>query len=266
MLKTSIGNIYLKYFDSFPRWERIWKIAQVDFKKRYYNDKFGLLWALINPITQIVLFYFVFTRVFEKQQENFALFLFCGIIMWLSFSQGTSLGLRVLVNKRHLIENIQFNWLDLFSSHMIATLMGLAFNIIAYFITLLLLGVSIGKYFYLFPLVIIAWYLVTAALSIILALIRPVFDDINHIWSIMIMIGFWVSGIFYSGQYFIENHLWFAHLNPFVGIIMNTRACLLENSPIYTQLLFSNVAWGLIMYMIAVFLFKKYSRKIAEKL
>ena len=266
MLKSLIGNFYLRYFGANNRLERIWKIAQVDFKKRYYNDKFGLLWALINPLTQIALYYFVFTKILQRGQDNFALFLFSGIIMWLAFSNATTSAQRVLLDKIYLINNIQFKWLDLFSSHMISVTFGLIFNIVAYLFTLLLLGSSLGEHFYLFPIVLISWFLVTSGVCIILSLVKPIFEDISHIWAIVLMVGLWISGVFFDGTFYLENYVWFSHVNPFVGIILNTRACLLEGHSINMPLLIENLIYGIGLYLIATLLFKKYSKKIIEQL
>ncbi len=265
-MKSLLGKLYLRGFVSNTRIERIWKIAQVDFKKRYYNDKFGLLWALINPLSQIALYYFVFTRIFQRGQDNFVLFLFSGLIIWLAFSQATLLGMKVLVNKIHLIESVQFNWLDLYMSHMISILLGLLFNIAAYLILLFILGVNLGGYVYLFPVVLLTWFFITAGASIILGIIRPIFEDIAHIWSLLLMVGFWVSGIFFSGDFYLSNYNWFAYANPFIGLLLNTRACLLEGNTFYPGFFMVNLIYGFVLYIIAILLFKKYSKKVLEQL
>jgi ABC-type polysaccharide/polyol phosphate export permease len=265
MIKKALGQLYINYCSSNSRLERIWKIAQVDFKKRYYNDKLGLLWALINPMTQIAIYYFVFTKIFQREQENYVLYLFCGILTWLAFSEATKMGSRVLIRKKYLTENIQFNWLDLYLSHMISIMMGLAFNFGAYLVILLLTGASLGKYILLLPVVLLTLFLISSALAITLGLIRPIFDDIVHIWEIALMVGFWVSGIFFSGQFYYDNYPWFVHVNPFVGILLNMRACLLVNNEIYWGLLIENLVVGIILYAIAVQLFKKYAKKVIEK-
>lgn len=266
MIKSILGDFYLKYFDDNNRIERIWKIAQVDFKKKYYNDKFGLLWALINPLTQIALYYFVFVKILNRGQDNFVLFLFAGLIMWFAFSNATILGFKILRQKIYLINNIQFNWLDLYSSHMISTTFGLLFNLVAYFFTLIILGATVGAQFYLFPIVFISWFCITAGVCILLSLLSPIFEDIHHIWSIALMAGLWVSGIFFEGTFYFEDYAWFAYLNPFVGIILNTRACLLEGHEVHMGLLIQNLAYGILLYGLAVFLFKKNAKKVVEKL
>lgn len=266
MRRSSLGSIYLKTIGSSPRLERIWKVAQVDFKKRYYNDKLGLVWALVNPLTQIALYYFVFTRIFERQEENFVLFLFGGLIIWLAFSQATTIGQKLLVNKIHLLESVQFQWIDLYTSHMISISIGLVFNFAAYFILLFLTGASLGTHFYFFPVVLASWFMITSGVSILLGLIRPVLEDIDHIWSLTLMIGLWVTGVFFSGTYYFDNHQWFLYANPFVGLILNTRACLLEGNDMYLDLLIINLVYGIVIYLIGYVLFHKYAKKVTEQL
>ncbi len=265
MLNSLLKPI-ISLFPENNRLERIWKLAQVDFKKRYYNNKLGLLWALINPLTQIAIYYFVFNLLLPNQQENFALFLFSGLIFWIAFSQGTTLGSLVLIQKKYLIENIQFQWLDLYISHMLSVFMGLLFNIAAYLFLMIISGAGLGDYILYFPVVLLTWFLVTAAFSIIIGILRPIIEDVMHFWSLLLMIGFWVSGIFFTITNYIDNGFgWFLHVNPFIGMIQNVRACLLEGNELYFHLLLENLAFGIIVFLISIFLFNRYAHLSIEK-
>ena len=248
------------------RLERIWKIAQVDFKRRYYNDVLGLLWALANPLSQIGIYYFIFTRIFQRSEENYVLYIFCGIIIWLAFAEGTQKGSIILRDKLYLIENIQFNWLDLYISHMIAITFGMAFNFLAYAIISLLYGNTYGDHWFLFPIVLLTWYLFGLGTSIILSMLRPLIEDVIHIWNILLNIGFWASGVFYSGSFFFENYEWFPYINPFIGMILNTRACLLMNNTLYPFWLIYNFVFAVVYVGIAIFLFRKYAKTVTEKI
>lgn len=248
------------------RLERIWKIAQVDFKRRYYNDALGLIWALANPLSQIGIYYFIFTRIFQRKQENYVLYIFCGIIIWLAFAEATRKGSQVLKEKKYLIENIQFNWLDLYVSHMLSITYGMIFNFFAYAVISLLYGNTYGEKFLLFPIVLLTWYMIGLAVSIILSLLRPIFEDVFHIWNIILNLGFWASGVFYSGSFFFENYIWFPYLNPFIGLILNTRACLLMNNEFYPFWFVYNFVFAGLLLVLSIFLFNKFSRRVTEKI
>ena len=148
-------NYLLKPFeDRLPennRLERIWKLAQVDFKKRYYNDYLGLLWALLNPIFRMAIYYFVFVKIFQRSMPNYHLYLFMGLIFWLFFSESTKKGMTTLLSKRYLIENIVFNRLDLFYSLTLSVVFGLFFNMAAYLAMSLVTGVFFSWHLFLFP-------------------------------------------------------------------------------------------------------------------
>lgn len=264
-----IGTLLAPLLEKLPennRLERIWKIAQVDFKKRFYNDKLGLIWALANPLSQIGIYYFVFTRIFQRNEENYVLYIFCGIIIWLAFTEASNRGSALLKQKKYLIENIQFNWIDLYVSNMLSVTIGLIFNLLAYAVISLFYVNPLGRQLLLFPFVLLTWFMLGLAAGIILGLIRPVFDDIIHIWNICLRLGFWVSGVFFPGTFFLENYTWFPYFNPFIGVILNARGCLLVNNEFYPFWFVYNFIFAACFLSLAIFLFNKYAKKVTEKL
>ena len=104
----------IQYLPENNRLERIWILAKFDFKSRYYYHQLGILWALIKPFFEFLVYYLVFTIVFKSDIPNYALYLFLGIILWNFFEEGTNKGITVLPQRIYLIENIAFNKSDLF--------------------------------------------------------------------------------------------------------------------------------------------------------
>lgn len=264
--KSSFIGGLLERLPENNRLERIWKIAVVDFKKRYYNDNLGLIWALINPLSQIAVYYLVFTRIFIREKPNFALFLFAALLLWIGFQESTAMGSKLIKNKKYLLEGIQFKWTDLYMSHMISSSFGLIFNLGAYHVIALLIGVPPTLNIFLLPLILIQWFLLSYAMSMILGVAAPIFDDIVHIWSILTFIGFWTSGIFFGGEFYLEKYTWFVYVNPFVGLILNGRACLLVDNPFYWDLFLINSLQCISLFILARFTFKKLIHKGIERL
>lgn len=259
-----IGPIVLK-LPRTNRVERIWKLAQVDFSKRYYNDRLGLFWALLNPLFQIAIYYFVFTIVFQSQIENFPLFIFCGLLIWITFSESSKGGLTVINSKKYLIENIQFEKIDLFLSLVISVFLGLAFNFFIYILCSYALGIYLGINALFMVLIFLNVFILCVAFSMILATMVGLFKDIKHLWNIALLAGFFGSGIFFDGQRIIDPYPIMKFLNPFVGIIINTRNCLLYNLPPDFELLTINLVFGVCALGIGWMLFKKYSFTLLEK-
>lgn len=247
------------------RVERIWKLAQIDFMRRYYNDRLGLVWALINPLFQILVYFFVFTRVFGNRDPNFVLILSSGILFWGVFAEITKGGIGVIMTKRYLIENIQFDKLDLFISHALSVFMGFLFNLGVYLLLAFILDANLNwNILFVIPLLFNV-FLFSVAVSMLLSVLVLFFDDVRHLWDMILFAGFWGSGVIYSMDLLVTKVPILAYINPFIGLLSNCRNALLYGtSPNYT-LFFYDLVFGIILIMFAIWLFRRTEHLILEK-
>lgn len=75
---------------------------------RYQGSFLGLLWSYINPLTQFLIYYFVMGVLFRlhKDVENFAVHMFCGIIIVHFFNETFNAGTRSIVRNRALVQKM----------------------------------------------------------------------------------------------------------------------------------------------------------------
>lgn len=253
------------FFKDRNRRERIRLLARIDFHKRYYESQLGVLWAFLNPLFRLVVYYLVFTTIFKSEIENYALYLFSGLLVWMSFQEATKKGITIMSSKRYLIENISFNKLDLYYSAIITVLTGLAFNLGMYLLMSLIAGIPITiQILWVIP-VILNLAILMFGVSLILSTIHIYFRDIEHLWDMVLLLWFWVNPIFYAKALLSETLPVLIWANPLAGIIINLRQALL-----YGKLPdFALMGWGflyaLLIMVVGLFLFKRYSHKILEK-
>jgi len=257
----------LEHLPSNNRLERIWKIAQVDFRSRYYNDRLGLLWALIKPIFEATLYYVAFKYLLNIEQVDFGLFLFCGIVTWMAFSEGTSRSIGLLKAKSYLIENVQFEHIDLYFSHVASVFFGFIFN----FCALMLIAVLMGQHLSInlllvLPIVILSIFLITMSASMILSTLQPFLKDITHLWDMTLLAGLWVSGVFFDAKVIFEKAPEFSYVNPFIGIIINIRGVLMNNYNVNYYWLWVNLIYAFFLLGLSYIIFQKYSKLALEKL
>jgi len=267
MIKKLLGQIYLKT-DGNNRLERIWKLAQIDFKKRYYNDKLGVLWALLNPVLQVGLYYIVFKEVINRGEDDFALFLFVGLVMWTTFMLGTKQGINIFKMKRYLIENIQFNKIDLFLSHILNVFMSWCFTIAAYFVIAIIYGIKFDVFYMLGILIFLVFlvFLLILGSCLILSTFSIFLKDIHHIWDFALLCGFWTTGIFFPAAKILEYLPIIKYANPMLGIVENSRRILMYNTTIDWNLMTVNIVQAFIVLGLGLFVFYNYSGKAIEKL
>jgi len=262
------GAIAQRVIDLLPennRLERIWKLAQIDFMKRYYNDRLGLVWALLNPLFQILVYYFVFTRAFGTRDPDFVLFLTCGILFWGVFAEISKGGMSVIRTKQYLISNIQFDKMDLFVSHALSVFMAFIFNLGVYFVLAIVMDANLNaNVLYIFP-VLLTIFLFSVGVSMILSVLVLYLDDIRHLWDMAVFLGFWGSGVIYSMDLVSAKIPILKFLNPFIGILNNCRNALLYGRPPDFGMMLYAFVFSAVLFAFGLWLFRRSEHLILEK-
>lgn len=259
-------SFLLKYLPSNNRLERIWKIAQVDFQTRYYNDRLGLLWALIKPVFEATLYFVAFKYLLGYGKSGFGLFLFAGIVSWMVFAEGTIRSIDLLMSKKYLIENIQFNHVDLYISHVTSVFMGFSFNFTALFIAALASGHRMSISYIFLPIIFSSIFFITTGVSFVLSSLQPFVKDIRHLWDMILLSGFWLSGVFFEAEVITDRFPFFDIINPFLGIIANVRGILLSTYQIDYKIMIINLLTSIAILIFGFFIFKKISLLAIEKI
>lgn len=92
--------------------ELIWKLAKNDFKKRYAGSYLGFLWALVQPVVTVLMYYIVFDKVFQTRSQMVAsgvevpyvLYLTAGLVPWFFFSEAITNGTNALLEYSYLVK------------------------------------------------------------------------------------------------------------------------------------------------------------------
>src|SRR5215510_5078587 len=114
--------------------ERLWLLAKIEFKLRYYENKLGLLWALLKPILDIIIYYVVFQIILKQNIPAFASYLFIGLILWNFFVESTAGTIQILSTKKYLYEYSNMNKLEIYVSTILSNAIGFFFNFIMFLI------------------------------------------------------------------------------------------------------------------------------------
>jgi ABC-type polysaccharide/polyol phosphate export permease len=249
------------------RLERVWVLAKTDFFKRYYGSLLGLVWALVNPLFQLGIYYTVFVLIFGNKQESYILFLFLGLVVFLFFSETATKGLSVVRSKSYLVENLGIRWLDVFLAATLSVFFGFLFNLGVYVLFSLPFGAEMHMQALLLPLLVVQLVAVSMSCQVMLAAIQVHIRDIEHIWDLVKMGLLWLSGIFFdlgaSGTAFSKSMLYW---NPLAGIVTNFRRILIYGQPLDAELWWRGLFFAVMFTLGAVTAMSKLRRYALEKL
>lgn len=239
------------------RFERIWTLAKVDFKKRYYDSALGMVWALLNPLLRLAVYTLAFTFVRQSPFPNFHIYLFSALLCWMFFTELTGKSLKALNGKKYLLQNVQFNWFDIFYSLAISTLLGFLFNLLAYFVMGFISRVFPTLYVFWLPVLILNICLIGLGFSLILASVSIFFKDIEHLWSVFVLAGFWTAPIFFMLEDIQKSYPVLLYLHPATSIMINIRNVTFYHQPLNLEFFAWGWLYAIVVLTIGFFLFKK---------
>lgn len=94
----------------------IWKLSKNDFKSKFAGSFFGIVWAFVQPIITVLVYWIVFDKALnagtqgtkEGIEAPFVLWLSAGIVPWFYFSEVLSHGTNTLIEYSYLVQKVVF--------------------------------------------------------------------------------------------------------------------------------------------------------------
>jgi ABC-type polysaccharide/polyol phosphate export permease len=249
---------------SSNRLERIWLLAKIEFKLRYYENKLGLLWALIKPISQLLIYFVAFKIILRNDTPNYAIYLFSGIIMWQFYTEATGGLINILKTKKYLYEYSNMSKIEIYLASIISISLGFLFNFLILLVFLIFSDIGLSIYIIYLPILLAILITFTLGLSMILSNIFIIAKDINQVWPLLSMFLMWLSPIFLKTEDLERSIPFIKVLNPMFGMIKNFRAIVMyQTHPDFTLLLI-NLVHALIALALGLFLLKKIGGRASE--
>lgn len=225
----------------FQNRKLIWKLAKNDFKTRYAGSYLGALWAMMQPVVTVILYYFVFDVIFQNRGQLLAsgivapyvLWLTAGLVPWFYFSEALNQGTQALMEYNYLVKKVVFKISILPIIKIIA-----ATFIHIFFITVMLVlyaayGYSFDIYLIQIPYFSLCMFIFVLALSYATCSIVIFFRDLTQIINIFLQVGMWATPIlwdisFLSGKN--EKYQIFFKMNPVYYVVNGYRSAMFEKS------------------------------------
>jgi lipopolysaccharide transport system permease protein len=216
--------------DLWSHRELLGQLARRDVVGRYRGSYLGILWSLLNPIFMLIVYTFVFRMVFrarwgleDEGRVDFALVLFCGLIVFNTFAECASRAPSLIVSSPQYVKKVRF---PLQILPIVVTLSALTHAAVGFLVLLLGVAFQMGTPSWtlvFLPLLVLPLVLFCAGVGWFLSALGVFVRDIQQAIGIAVTALLFLSPIFYSASQVPE---WLSPiylLNPLSVIIEQTR-------------------------------------------
>lgn len=244
-------------------------LAYRDLRVRYAQTFLGLLWALIQPLTTLIIVSIVFGRFVKVDTGNipYPVFAVIGISLWTYFSFVLSQSGSSVIGAQEMVKKIYF-------PRLVIPLSKAVVGFVDFGVALLLL---IGLFFYygiipssniiFLPVFLILTIISSLAVGIWLSALTIRYRDFQYVVPFFVQFGLYLTPIAYPTDVVVNNLPKWAtflfYLNPMAGIVEGFRWSLLGGTAPMGYFWVS-IIFVFILFISGLYYFRKIERIMAD--
>ena len=230
-ISSSLADLYRR------RWLAIY-FAQRELSRSYRGSYLGLLWALLGPLLMIALLTLVFSEIVGvKFREvtgdvslNFGLYLYCGLIPYLAFSDTLTKATNSIRSNAVLVEKVVFP-LEVFPlSRSVTVLADALFGSAVLVLVVAAVERRLHWTVLLLPALMALQLIFVLGLSYLFAVIGTYMPDVGRVLRPFVRAMFFITPIVWPPERIPENLRFLVDYNPLAFLVEGYRALVLEGT------------------------------------
>lgn len=253
-------------------WREMWEFRELlffliwrDVKVRYKQTVLGAAWAVLQPLSTMLIFTVIFGRFAGIPSENlpYAVFCYAGLLPWTFFANGMAQGGQSLVNQQHLLTKVYLPRLFVPAACVGGGLVDFAISFGVYGVILAWYGIVPSWQIVFLPLLVALTVTAALGFAFTLSALTVSYRDFRYVVPFMVQIMMYLSPVVYPVSLVPERYHWILALNPMAGIIDGYRAAILGRPWNWTTLGISTAS-ACVLLVFGLFHFRRTERKFAD--
>lgn len=198
------------------------ELIRRDLTARFTGSALGLAWAILQPLSLVVLYWFVFTFMIPGGRaggsgDQYIYFLIAGLLPWLGVSEGLMRSTTSIVDNSAIVRRLPLRSELLV---IVPNATALIFECIglAIFVVVRLFQGSTPRHLWLLPAAIILQFLLQLGVGLVLAATYVFFRDVTQIIGFALAIAFYLSPILFPVAGRFEKFFFWNPMTPLLGL------------------------------------------------
>jgi len=249
-------------------------MVQRQMARSYQASYLGLLWAFLSPLLMVVLLTLIFSEIIGiKFREvtgnpslNFGLYLYCGLLPFLAYSQALSRGVNVIRRNSGLVQGVVFPLEVLPLTTMAASLVQNVLGVGALLVVLVLFGQELHLTTLLLPLVLIPQLLFILGLCYLMAVAGTYVPDIRETLRAIIRGTFFITPILWPTGRVPEQYSFLVDYNPLAVLVSAYRNLILNGKLPDLESAFWFTLFAVALFVVGLVVFNRVKHNFADLL
>jgi len=236
-----------------------------DIKVRYKQTVMGVAWAVIQPLTMMLIFTLIFSHLANIPSNGFPypVFVFSGMLAWNFFSTSVSTAGVSLISSSNLVSKVYFPRIIIPIAALGVSLVDFCISAGLLLMLMLIYGQPVSSTIIFLPLFMLGLIVVSLGLGSWLAAITVTYRDFRYVIAYMLQIWMYLTPVIYPISFVPESWRWILYFNPVYGWVNGIRACFLTQ-PFDWLGITSSAILSLLILVVGLFYFEKSQHRFAD--
>src|SRR5256714_9352773 len=237
-----------------------------DVKIRYKQTAIGVLWVILQPVLNMLVFTLFFGRLAKLPTDGLPtpVFYFAALVPWAYFSSALQLTTNVVVDNQRLITKVYFPRLILPVSTVLSGLVDFAIGFAVLAIFTLAYGIKPTLATLWLPMLLLLAVLTALGVGLWLSALNALYRDVRYVIPFVIQFWMFASPVAYPASLVPSRWRWLYGLNPMTGVIEGFRWALTGQGRPPDLVLLASVGMVLVMLFGGLIYFNKMESTIAD--
>jgi lipopolysaccharide transport system permease protein len=253
-------------------WRELWAYRELlrvltmrDIKVRYKQTVLGSAWAVIRPVTAMLIFSLVFGRLAKIPSDGvpYPLFVYAALLPWTFFSGAISSSGQSLVGSAQLVSKVYFPRLIIPLSSVGAGVVDLLISTVILFLMMAWYGIGWNWNLLAAPLLMAGVVFAALGIGTLLSALTVAYRDFTHVTPFLVQIWMYATPVVFPLSLVPDRWRWAFQLNPMTGLVEGFRSAFLGRPFDLTGLSISLVT-TIALFVVGLAYFDRVERRFAD--
>jgi len=266
LLEPPRGWLNLRLREAWEYRELLYFFVWRDIKVRYKQTLLGATWAVIQPVTTMIIFSVVFGMLAKLPSDGipYPIFSYAALLPWQLFSKALSDASASLVSNQQLVTKIYFPKIFLPVSSILSGLVDFLISIVILFGLMWYYGIPLTRNIVVLPALVLFALATALAVALWLASFNVRYRDVKYVLPFLTQIWLYATPVAYSSTMIPEQWRGLYGLNPMAGVVEGFRWALLGSQVTSSSLIGVSILAVVPMLVGGVIYFQRMERTFAD--
>jgi len=233
------------------------QLIMKDFKIRYRNMSLGVFWSLLNPLVMMVVYTYVFSRIFKSAIPHFNVHLLSALIPFNFFTVAWITSTSSLLDNAALIKRIPIRREIIVVSSILSNMTHLVIQLGLLLVFVYAAGLSINANWLWLPLVWGLELVFLIGLGLACASMNLFVRDVRYVVESLALILFWIVPIIYTFDMVPQDLKDLYQYNPVAALVLATHNVILRDQAPTNILLTKLAGVSVLSLILGVLIFRR---------